>query len=81
MNKDFTLLTRRSFIRLTGLTGTGLFFGIGFSQGSAPANLQPNAFLTISSNGEITIMAKNPEIGQGVKTSLPMIIAEELGAD
>jgi isoquinoline 1-oxidoreductase subunit beta len=82
-----TNLTRRNFIKLSGLAGSGLVLGLTLvSKKSIAATgkaltFQPNAFLRITSDNKITIVAKNPEIGQGVKTSLPQIIAEELEVD
>src|SRR6266852_1192418 len=88
---DTTLLNRRSFLRVTALAGGGMLIASYFDPiaelmaqgpGGAPAApLSPNAFIHISPEGIVTIMAKNPEIGQGVKTSLPMIIADELDVD
>ena len=83
-----TKVDRRSFLKTSALAGGGLM--IGFAWGCSPAEtVRPpasewfdiNAFLTIADNGEITIMSPNPEIGQNVKTSMPMIVAEELDAN
>jgi isoquinoline 1-oxidoreductase subunit beta len=83
---------RRDFLRVTALAGGGLVLGTWLDYGTdgvlaaaelpgagdARADFSPNAFIRITPDGAITIMAKNPEIGQGVKTMLPMLIAEEL---
>jgi isoquinoline 1-oxidoreductase beta subunit len=80
-------LDRRAFLRVTALAGGGMLISQYFEPAAAlappaePAAFTPNAFIRITPDGVITIIAKNPEIGQGVKTSLPMIVAEELDAD
>jgi len=82
-------INRRKFIKISGLAGPGLLIGIylpgkGVSETGTVAPLvhfEPNVFLKIGSDGTIIIKAKNPEIGQGVKTSFPQIIAEELEVD
>src|SRR4029078_3975678 len=83
---DTMVMNRRSFLRVTALAGGGLLAAVYldpvsevFAQGvPAPLSFFPNAFLTVGPDGFVTIMSKNPEIGQGIKTSLPMLIAEEL---
>jgi isoquinoline 1-oxidoreductase beta subunit len=85
-----TMLNRRSFLRVTAIAGGGMMIASYvdvadvFAQapgGPPPAPLVPNSFIKIGPDGVVTIMAKNPEIGQGIKTSLPMIIADELDVD
>jgi isoquinoline 1-oxidoreductase beta subunit len=85
------LVDRRSFLRVTALAGGGMLLGsyleaAGSLEAAAVtaqtgADFTPNAFIRITPDGVITIMAKNPEVGQGVKTMLPMVIAEELEVD
>jgi isoquinoline 1-oxidoreductase subunit beta len=80
-----TKLDRRSFLKLTGMAGGGLLlaFHVGDdarAAGAAANDFAPNAFLRISRDGSILIYSKGPEIGQGIKTAFPLIIAEELDA-
>ncbi|MBI3940813.1 MAG: xanthine dehydrogenase family protein molybdopterin-binding subunit [Acidobacteria bacterium] len=80
---------RRSFLRVTALAGGGMLLATYLEpaaealagEADSAAAFMPNAFIRITSDGAVTIMAKNPEIGQGVKTMLPMLIAEELEVD
>jgi isoquinoline 1-oxidoreductase subunit beta len=81
-------MERRQFLQLSALAGGGLMlrFSMGApaeaqARGAAAPVLSPNAFIKIAADGTVTIMAKNPEIGQGIKTVLPMLIAEELDVD
>ncbi len=87
-------VSRREFLRVSALAGGGFALGYAFSgpealaQTAASTGLDntaraftPNAFIKITPDNIVTLVAKNPEAGQGVKTSLPMILAEELGAD
>lgn len=76
-------LSRRSFLSRVALAGGGLALAIHLPapRASAAEPFAPNVFLQIDPSGAVTILSKNPEIGQGVKTSMPMIIAEELDAD
>ena len=86
---------RRSFLKVTAATGGGMLLGFSWltscsderARKAAPELRMPeewvsvNAFLKIGDNGVVTIMSPNPEIGQNVKTSMPMLLAEELDVD
>ena len=87
-------LGRRVFLRQTSVGAGGLLLGVtlcpagGAVAASAPATgaagaaaFQPSVFIRIAPSGVVTLISKQPEIGQGIKTSLPMVIAEELEVD
>lgn len=86
--------SRRDFLKITSLTGGGLLLGfnwftaeagtteaiaIGNAGSVGPINF--NSYLSIATDGTITIFSPNPELGQNIMTSFPMIVAEELDAD
>jgi isoquinoline 1-oxidoreductase beta subunit len=81
--------TRRAFLKASAAVGGGLLLQVTLArvamaaESAAPAGVAPslNAFIRIAPDGIVTIMSKNPEIGQGIKTMLPMVIAEELDVD
>ncbi len=87
-----SLTSRRDFLKVSTLTGGGLLLGFSwFDATSATANviekvpfegsLNFNSYLSIAADGFITIQSPNPELGQNIMTSFPMIVAEELDAD
>jgi isoquinoline 1-oxidoreductase beta subunit len=85
-------LDRRSFLKLATMAGGGLILGYYVRPAGAAeiakADVEkvdgvfiPNAFIRIGPDGSVTVFSARPEVGQGIKTSLPMVVAEELGAD
>ena len=86
-----TKFNRRSFLKVSAAASGGIVIGFNWLVSCAPSAEQllempeewfnMNAFLKIGNNGIVTIFSPNPEIGQNVKTSMPMIVAEELDVD
>ena len=86
-----TTYNRRSFLKSGTLAGGGMILGFSWLASCKPTPEQVsnmpkewfeiNGFLKIGENGMVTIMSPNPEIGQNVKTSMPMIVADELDVD
>ncbi|HEY4151444.1 MAG TPA: molybdopterin cofactor-binding domain-containing protein, partial [Chitinophagaceae bacterium] len=83
-----TTVSRRRFLRVSALAGGGIMFGFQLLAHATESFLPleetpfaPNAYLSIDASGLVTLVAPNPEIGQGVKTALPMLLAEELDVD
>ncbi len=75
-------VSRRKFLQATVVGGTGLVLGISYrSAKAAPSRFEPNAFLSIDTDGRVTIFVAKSEMGQGVRTALPMVVADELEAD
>ncbi len=88
-----TTNSRRDFLKMTAITGGGLVLGFNWfsAEASAPVvisnsamaagNIGFNSYLSIATDGIVTIMSPNPELGQNIITSFPMVVAEELEAD
>lgn len=78
-------LDRRDFIKLGAVAGTGLLLGVRIPERSGSSSrrapLEPNAFLRIDPDGNVTVWLARSDMGQGVRTALPMIVADELDAD
>jgi isoquinoline 1-oxidoreductase subunit beta len=83
-----TAITRRSFLRTSVLSGAGLVIAFyvprkGFAAAAAPQKPAPppNAFVRIAPDDSVTILLAHSEMGQGIWTSLAMLVAEELECD
>jgi isoquinoline 1-oxidoreductase beta subunit len=77
-------ISRREFLAAGAAAGTGLIISFYLPHGSRSASgheFSPNAYLKITPDNKITVVVARSEMGQGVRTSLPMILAEELDAD
>lgn len=82
---------RRSFLKNTTLAGGGMLLGFSWLASCTRSEeemlalpdewFEINGYIKIGNNGVVTIQSPNPEIGQNVKTSMPMIVAEELDVD
>src|SRR6202790_2250150 len=78
-----SLLSRRQFVTAGVAAGAGLVIGfyLPHKSGAPEESFSPNAYLRITPDNKITIVVARSEMGQGVRTALPMILAEELEAD
>lgn len=90
MSKSNSSINRRDFLRHSALAGGGLILSFsslkaipsGIYKVTAPADFTNlNAYLKIGSDGIITLLSPNPEVGQNIKTAMPMIVAEDLDVD
>jgi isoquinoline 1-oxidoreductase beta subunit len=86
-----TKLDRRSFLKVSALAGGGMMLSFSWLAGCKPTAeealglpkewFELNSYIKIGENGAVTLFNPNPEFGQNVKTSLPMILADELDVD
>jgi len=83
-------LDRRSFLQVTALAGGGVIIGmyapdvLAQGRGGGPAipwSLEPATYITVHPDNTFTLLAKNPETGQGIRTALPQLIADEFDID
>jgi CO/xanthine dehydrogenase Mo-binding subunit len=85
MSTTISRVDRRDFIKLGAIAGSGLLLGFRVAdrgeQLAGAAALEPNAFLKVDTNGAVTIWLARSDMGQGVRTAMPMIVADELDAD
>ena len=91
MKQVKTTFNRRDFLKVSALAGGGMMLSFSWLTGCKPRPeevlelpkewFELNSYIKIGDNGLVTLMSPNPEFGQNVKTSLPMMLAEELDID
>jgi len=86
MSEPGFVITRRAFLEGVGIGAVGLGLGLfpRRADAAAPAStrgLRPNVFVHIASDGLVTIVCARSEMGQGVRSTIPALLADELGAD
>jgi len=77
MSKTFQL-SRRAFLQATGMSLGGLILGVPLHAEETTQSLEPNLFVVISPNNEISLVCHRSEMGQGIRTSVCALLAEEL---
>jgi len=78
------IASRRDFLKIGSLATGGFLLGVNFQCAGPkgePLTFAPNVYISLSSDNEVTLIAHRSEMGTGIRTSLPMIMADELGAD
>jgi len=75
------MTTRRDFLKIAAFSGGALMIGFDWEAQPAVASFKPNAWIAIQPDGTVVLMVGKTEMGQGVRTSLPMILADELDVD
>ena len=91
-DSDSGVLTRRAFVVTSTIAGTGFLLGVRIPErrrdglaeplGAAPSSpFAPNAWIRLDETGDVTVLVHKSEMGQGVWTALPMIVAEEMDVD
>jgi len=77
-------ITRRTFVKTSAAAATGLVIAVklpSFASGNAAPGFAPNAYIQITPDNVVRLWVTRSEMGQGVRTTLPMMLAEELDAD
>lgn len=78
-------VSRRSFIKGAGITGASMVIGVQFSASALAASedteFSPDVFISMDKKGTVTVISHRSEMGQGIRSSLPLLIADEMECD